>query len=242
LTADETRTRQLTDAIEARRAANERVEADARLTAELRTELETRLAELEQRRDAQKRLLREIRSRNELATSAVREREESAAQLTATAEAEARTARAQPLAMPADVEPRFRAARGRLPAPVNGRTLRGYGPYNDPLTGAPVQNHGVDIAATVGSPIRAVFDGVVSRAGYVRGFGQVVTVQHGAYATLYAHANGLRVATGDAVRAGDVLGNVGTTGLTDDSVPRLHFEVRYNGTPQDPAEWLAHEP
>ena len=95
------------------------------------------------------------------------------------------------------------------------------------------------MSAALGSPFRAVADGVVTRSGYVRGYGQVVMVQHGPYTTLYAHANGLRVAQGQAVRQGDVLGLVGNTGLAEDAEARLHFELRYNNTPQDPAPWLA---
>ncbi len=240
LAADEVRTRELNASMEERRSANARVDADARLTQELRAELQTRLQELEARRDVQKRLLREIRSRNELATSVVRERAAAAASIQQTVVSDA-TVAAAVAGSTEELGERFRAVRGQLPVPVNGSVSRPYGPYDDPLTGAPVQNHGLDFSASMGAPIRAVFDGVVARAGYVRGYGQVVTVQHGAYATLYAHANGLRVATGQSVRAGEILGNVGTTGLVDEA-PRLHFEVRYNGTPQDPAPWLGLTP
>ncbi len=132
----------------------------------------------------------------------------------------------------------FREARGQIPWPLRGRLFLGWGPYTDSITGDTLQNLGYDIAAPPGTPFRAVYAGTVTRSGYVRGYGQVVMVQHGSYATLYAHANGLRVAQGQDVAAGDVLGLVGTTGLLDESAARLHFEVRYNGTPQDPGEWL----
>lgn len=132
----------------------------------------------------------------------------------------------------------FREARGQLPWPLQGRLLIGWGPYTDSITGDTLQNLGYDIASPPGTPFRAVYAGTVTRSGYVRGYGQVVMLQHGSYATLYAHANGLRVAQGQDVAAGDVLGLVGTTGLLDESTARLHFEVRYNGTPQDPGSWL----
>lgn len=138
----------------------------------------------------------------------------------------------------ADLGQGFRAARGTLRSPVRGKVLRGFGSYTDPTTHTTADNLGVDLVAPMGTPFVAVFDGVVVRAGYVRGYGQVVTVQHGAYTTIYAHANGLRVAQGQAVKAGEVLGNVGNTGLVEESGARLHFEVRYNGTPQDPADWI----
>lgn len=132
----------------------------------------------------------------------------------------------------------FRNARGTMPWPLRGRLLLGWGPYTDRLTQETLQNLGYDIAAPPGTPFRSVFAGTVTRSAYVRGYGQVVMVQHGTYATLYAHANGLRVAQGQEVKAGDVLGLVGSTGLLDESEARLHFEVRYNGTPQDPGLWL----
>ncbi len=139
---------------------------------------------------------------------------------------------------PASGSDAFRAARGSLPWPLHGRIVVGWGPYTDPATQQTLQNLGLDIAAAPGTPFRAVFSGNVARSGYVRGYGQVVMVTHGAYATLYAHANGLRVSQGQDVHAGDVLGLVGSTGLLDESEARLHFEVRYNGTPQDPTPWL----
>ena len=126
-----------------------------------------------------------------------------------------------------------------LPAPVEGSVLHPFGTSTDPVTGETVQSVGIDLTAPLGTPFRAVFPGTVTRSAYVRGYGQMVTVEHGSYVTIYAHANGLRVAAGQEVQAGDVLGLVGTTGLLQDATPRLHFEIRYNGTPQDPAPWLA---
>ena len=81
-------------------------------------------------------------------------------------------------------------------------------------------------------------------ASHVDPFGRIVLVDHDfgdghTYTTLYAHANGLRAIQGQEVHQGDVLGLVGTTGLTEEAPPRLHFEVRYNGTPQDPLAWVA---
>ncbi len=134
----------------------------------------------------------------------------------------------------------FRALRGKLRKPLAaGRLLRGFGGYADPATGARLTNLGVDWQAAAGSPFVAVADGVVTRAGYVRSYGQMVMLQHGAYTTLYAHASALRVGVDQRVHAGDPLGTVGATGVADGGQERLHFEIRYNGTPQDPAEWLS---
>jgi septal ring factor EnvC (AmiA/AmiB activator) len=226
--ADDASTRAFTAAAEARRAAAEKVKTDRAAVEQLEADLVARRDALTAERQHRVALLHEIRSTPALATQLAEERASAAAEVTAATSAPPDAAAAKS----------FRELRGQLPPPVTGKVLHPFGPYSDPLTSTTVQNLGVDYAAPFGTPFRAVADGVVARAGYVRGFGQVVVLQHGAYTTLYAHANGLRVAAGQSVRAGDVLGLVGNTGLTDDADAELHFELRYNDTPQDPAEWL----
>ncbi len=227
--ADERDARSLVEARDAARIASERVLADQRETAELRRDVDERRADLLRKRKARRRAL-----------LAVRDDPQALARLT--------TERGDPLqdagpatdlTMAPDADTRFRALQGKLRAPVRGRIVRGYGAYIDGRSGQTLQSLGVDYAAPLGTPFVAVADGVVERAGYVRGFGQVVVVRHGSYSTLYAHANGLRVAQGQRVAMSEMLGTVGNTGLVVDDEARLHFEVRYNGTAQDPAEWLA---
>jgi murein DD-endopeptidase MepM/ murein hydrolase activator NlpD len=133
---------------------------------------------------------------------------------------------------------RFRASYGHLPSPVQGRMIRPFGTFVDPLTNQEAKNQGVDIEAPYGTPFRSVFDGVVAKAGFIRGYGQTVVVQHGAWSTVYAHANGLRVSVGQDVTQGQILGYVGNSGLVDTQGYLLHFEIRYNATPQDPGPWL----
>jgi septal ring factor EnvC (AmiA/AmiB activator) len=232
--ADEQRTRAYTQAVADQRTAAARVDADASALAGVQADLRTRMAALEAERAKRVALLHDIRSRPELASRVLEERNDAA-------EALGRSiAVVEATAPPAPVEAAsFRAEKGHLAAPVAGSVIRGFGAYVDPASGMPATNLGVDYAAALGAPIRAVADGEVTRSGYLRGYGQMVMVQHGAYTTLYAHANGLRVAQGQAVHEGDVLGHVGNTGLAEDAPAELHFEIRYNNTPQDPAEWLA---
>lgn len=234
LRADDARTRTFSSLVEGRRVAAEKVAADARVIDQLRADLTTQRDALQKEREARLALVRDVRTQPVLAGRLVQEKAQAAATLGASLRAVEATAPASTGGGDAD----FRAAKGRLPSPVEGRVARGYGAYTDPASGAAASNLGVDYVASFGAPFRAVADGVVTRAGYVRGYGQVVVVQHGSYTTLYAHANGLRVAQGQAVQRGDVLGLVGNTGLADDAEARLHFEIRYNGTPQDPAGWL----
>ena len=88
----------------------------------------------------------------------------------------------------------------------------------------------------VGTP--AVADGVVNHTGYVDGFGLVVVLEHDSYATVYAHLGRIQVSRGASVDQGDPLGLVGETGVIDGGGPRLHFEVRYHQSPQNPLQWL----
>jgi len=188
---------------------------------------------LQEERQRRLELLRSVRNSNSLAGQYQAETSQARASFSAA------VAQQGPSPSAAPKSDGFRGARGSLPWPLRGRILQGWGPYVDPLTRETLQSLGLDIAAPPGTPFRAVYAGTVTRSGYVRGYGQVVMVEHGSYATLYAHANGLRVSQGQEIAAGDVLGLVGTTGLLDESEARLHFEIRYNGTPQDPGEWLA---
>lgn len=219
----------------ARAEAEGKLEAESKALAALRAELDQRRGQLEAERVRRVDLLRAVRGSRDLAMRANLEQRVVQGELTRSVELREATA---PAATTAEPTAAFRAARGRLPRPVEGSVIHAFGAYVDPTTGEEIPNLGLDLAAPPGTPFRAVFAGEVTRSGYVRGYGQVVMVQHGSYTTLYAHANGLKVAAGETVRQGDVLGLVGTTGLVADDRARLHFEIRYNGTPQDPAAWL----
>jgi murein DD-endopeptidase MepM/ murein hydrolase activator NlpD len=217
----------------ARRDAAARATSDLAALTGLREELRTRQEALQAERVRRRALIKEVQTRPETAALVVQERSAAAAALSRSLEPEP----AAPPEPPSDAAG-FRALKGRLPRPVSGRVIRGFGPYDDPISGRPATNLGVDFEAPLGTPFRAVADGVVSRSAWVRGYGQVVMLEHGPYVSLYAHANGLRVAQGQEVRQGDVLGHVGNTGLAETEDARLHFELRYNNTPQDPTEWL----
>ncbi|MFZ5475794.1 MAG: murein hydrolase activator EnvC family protein [Myxococcota bacterium] len=230
--ADEKRTREFTEIVSTRKTAAEKLAADEKVVTDLQRELDGRIAALKGERDQRQGLLRDIRGTPQLAMAYVREKAAAVAEMDESIRQREATA-------PAPAVQTFRELKGRLPAPVSGKVLHRFGAYTDPLSGQTVSNTGLDYATTFGAPVRAVADGTVTRAGYVRGFGQVVVVEHGSYQTLYAHFNGLRVATGQAVKRGDTLGSAGNTGLAEDAEARLHFEVRYNGTPQDPGEWLS---
>ena len=131
----------------------------------------------------------------------------------------------------------FAALRGRLAWPADGRVVAEYGPQVNPRFGTKTFRNGIDIEAHEGSSIAAVFPGHVVYTGWFRGYGNLIIVDHGGeYYTVYAHAADIRVAEGDDVKQGQIIGTVGDTGSLQG--PRLYFEVRHEGKPQDPAQWL----
>lgn len=96
---------------------------------------------------------------------------------------------------------------------------------------------GIDLAAPEATPVRAAQEGTVLYAGEQRGYGLIVIIQHeGNLITLYAHNKDLRVTTGQKVRRAQVVATVGESGRT--SGPHLHFEVRVDGKPVDPLDYL----
>jgi septal ring factor EnvC (AmiA/AmiB activator) len=138
---------------------------------------------------------------------------------------------------PGDAGPGFAALRGRLSWPADGRVVAEYGPQVNPRFGTKTFRNGIDIEAGEGSNIAAVFPGHVVYTGWFRGYGNLIIVDHGGeYYTVYAHAADIRVTEGDEVKQGQIIGTVGDTGSLQG--PRLYFEVRHEGKPQDPTQWL----
>ena len=98
-------------------------------------------------------------------------------------------------------------------------------------------HQGIDIAADMGTPIVATADGVVTAAGWNGGYGNMVDVDHGGgIVTRYGHAFAVAVTVGQQVRRGEVIAYVGSTGRS--TGPHVHYEVRVNGAPVNPAGYL----
>ncbi len=129
------------------------------------------------------------------------------------------------------------AVAGGLWLPVRGVLVSGFGWRDDPFGEGWRFHLGVDVAAPEGAPVAARAEGVVVYAGWAEGYGLVVVLDHGrGYETLYAHLRGIRLPVGSWVRAGGVIGEVGSTGRS--TGPHLHFEVRYRKVPVDPLPYL----
>ncbi|MFC2728891.1 MAG: M23 family metallopeptidase [Centipeda sp. (in: firmicutes)] len=98
-------------------------------------------------------------------------------------------------------------------------------------------HQGIDIAADMGTPIVATADGIVTAAGWNGGYGNMVDVDHGGgIVTRYGHASALAVTVGQKVRRGEVIAYVGSTGRS--TGPHVHYEVRVDGQPVNPAGYL----
>ncbi len=102
-----------------------------------------------------------------------------------------------------------------------------------PITGQAESHKGIDIGAPYGDPVYALTDGVVSYAGWMNGYGNVVVINHGSFSTLYAHNSSLVVSPGQSVSGGQQVSVVGSTGWS--TGPHIHFEVIIDGVQIDPS-------
>ena len=128
----------------------------------------------------------------------------------------------------------FESLRGKLRLPVRGELA---GRYGTPREEAGATWKGVFIKAATGEAVRAVADGLVVYADWLRGFGNLLILDHGkGFMSLYAYNEGLLRQVGDKVRAGESVASVGASGGSADS--GLYFELRRDGKPFDPMTWV----
>lgn len=124
--------------------------------------------------------------------------------------------------------------------PVKGWITGAFGSRLDPFTGALSFHEGVDIANDEGTPIKAAADGVVMYSAWERGYGNLVTVNHGnGYTTRYGHMQRSVVSPGQHLKKGQTIGNVGNTGRSTN--PHLHYEVRLNGVSVNAVKYINKE-
>lgn len=147
------------------------------------------------------------------------------------------TTRVRSLKPAGSLRERFSANQRRLPWPAPGSVAATFGATLEPAYGTQLKHAGVDIAARAGTTVQAVASGKVVYADWMRGYGQLVIVDHGEqFHSLYAHLGRIDVSADVQVRAGSRLGTVGDTGSMRGTV--LYFEIRRSGTALDPTDWL----
>lgn len=127
----------------------------------------------------------------------------------------------------------FARMRGRMRLPVKGSVTTRYGARR---ADGP-SSKGLFISAAEGAEVRAVANGKVVFADWLRGFGNMIIVDHGSqYMTIYSNANSLFKHVGDAVRAGDVIAGAGNSGGNEQT--GLYFEMRHQGRAFNPLDWV----
>ena len=121
--------------------------------------------------------------------------------------------------------------------PASGRISSRFGFRFHPVLRRQKLHTGEDIAAGYGAPFRAAHGGRVLYAGWQTAYGKTIIIDNGnGTTTLYGHASQLNVSAGQTVKAGQNIGNVGSTGWS--TGPHLHFEVRRNGKPVNPSQFV----
>ena len=126
---------------------------------------------------------------------------------------------------------------GQFSWPVTGTITSPFGWRSNPFGGSPEFHQGLDIAAPSGTTVTAAAGGTIIMAQYYGGYGNYILIDHGGgYSTGYGHLSAFYVSNGQTVTRGQAIGAVGSTG--NSTGPHLHFEVRINGKPVDPAPRL----
>ena len=214
--------------------------ADLAALAETRSELEAKTREaLALRRaveQARRSLDTERRRKSQLLTSLVERKETQAAYLEELGAAETRLEQLVQGLAEGEVSVPVAVFKGSLPWPVTGRVRSGFGRRKHPRFDTYTLHNGIEIESSFETPVAVVHEGTVVFAERFRGYGLLVVVDHGGkHHSLYAHLAESRVGVGQRLAAGDVIGLVGGSGIDG---PGLYFEMRAQGRPEDPLEWL----
>ena len=124
------------------------------------------------------------------------------------------------------------------PVPSSGRITCGFGYRNSPTSGASTYHQGIDIGASSGSNIVAAKSGTVVTAAYNVAAGNYIMISHGnGIYTVYMHCSKLLVSAGETVDRGEVIGLIGSTGIS--TGPHLHFGISINGSYVDPQKYVS---
>jgi septal ring factor EnvC (AmiA/AmiB activator) len=209
------------------RSARDQLASEQRQVARLRAEAEALDAAAQKAVMDRARLLDDLDQRRELAAQYVGELEQARTRLQATLDGFGATG---PVDLP------IGPFRGALPWPVRGTLLSRFG--RAPVGfGTAIQRNGIEIGTPLGTPVYAVHGGTVAHAAPFTGFGVLVIVDHGENAfTVYGHLSGTALRPGDRVARGRT---VGASGATPDGQPAAYFEVRIDGRPVNPVQWLS---
>ncbi len=136
-------------------------------------------------------------------------------------------------AAPSGISLQFMARQPFVFPVIGPRQSSGFGMRIHPIRRYSKMHKGVDLAAPIGSFIRAIQSGIVVFADPYAGYGNFVVIKHANGLTShYAHCDEIKVRTGQRINAGEIIATIGNTGHS--TGPHLHLEIRYNGEPLDP--------
>jgi murein hydrolase activator len=218
--------------------ARERKELEARATEiqELESRAKAARTAIDQAVAARTSLVTSIDARRDLNAQLTGELQ--AAQQRLQASVNQLDAGSSPVALP------LRPFQGTLPWPVRGRPLTSFGRSPSAVLGrtgtGAVANNGIEIAVTEGQLVRAIHEGTVAYADQFTGYGSLVIIDHGDRAySLYGHLSSMLVSKGSHVAAQSP---VGMSGTNPNGNPALYFELRVDGKPVDPLQWLVRRP
>jgi len=221
----------------AKASRDELSQAQQELSRAARDEADKRAA-LEQRAREQRKLLAAVQEEKSLHEEAVAELEQAERELTGRIGELQKSPRASPRTSSQLHALSLKIQRGKLPFPVvGGRIEAHFGRAVDPRFGTITVQRGIDVRCPEGTAVRAIAAGTVAHAGWFRGYGNLLIVDHGhGYFSLMAHLATLTLAKDDVVRPGEVVGTVGDTGSLKGAY--LYFELRDGQTALDPERWL----
>jgi len=215
--------------IEAEARAREALEGRNEALAQLRE----RSDQLEREREAKRQLVARLHKDRARERAALVELETASRALEETLS----SLRQTPARKSEPLGPAFESLRERLAPPVEAPIATSFGRVVDAEFKTETFQSGVEFDAPLGLAVEAVAAGQVRFAGWFRGYGKLVILDHGGeYFTISGHLADIRVEVGDEVKSRGVIGTVGDTGSL--SGPRLYFEVRHGREPQDPRKWL----
>ncbi len=206
----------------------------------LEAALNQRIADLSAEQARRTALLEKMRKKKELENYALAALQQAAQELDTTLQTLKPAAKeSRPPAPVAIMETNqsFEASKGLLSWPVRGKIISFFGPDQDAISHVEIFRSGIDIQTERGEPIRAVSNGYAIFASWLKGFGNMIVIDHGNhYYTVYAHLEEVFKVKGDRIEKGEVIATVGDSGsLTG---PALHFEVRHHDKPLDPLMWI----
>jgi septal ring factor EnvC (AmiA/AmiB activator) len=218
-------------------------EASLRRSIKLKNEREKQVKELRSKKIYKKRELEKIRnSKTELAQY-IKEKEKGVKQLEELMkkirEDKLRADRAERIRRQNEAlkSKSFASLKGQLPWPAEGRVISKFGRKWNPELKTTTNNTGIDIKGKPGSPISTIMGGIVTTITFIRGYGNIIIIDHGGnFFTIYSHITNIQTNVDSEVRSGDIIAYMSDSGSINGA--KLHFEIWGKDQKLDPEKWL----